>query len=70
MITSFQIKEERMKKQMKKLNAKSNADDVGVAAHSDPQTKRHYLNSPNNNNNSNANTSRSNNKRSIKWKFI
>ena len=27
---------------------KSNA--VGVVAHSDPQTKRHYLNSPNNNN--------------------
>ena len=47
---------------------KSNA--VGVVAHSDPQTKRHYLNCPNNNNNSNANTSRSNSKCSIKWRTI
>ena len=29
---------------------KLNANAVEVAAHSDPQTKRHYLNSPNNNN--------------------
>ena len=44
---------------------KLNANAVGVVAHTDPQTKRHYLNSLNHSNNSNANTSRSNNKRSI-----
>ena len=49
---------------------KLNANAVKVVAHSDPQTKRHYLNCPNNNNNSNANTSRSNSKCSIKWGII
>ena len=49
---------------------KLNANAVGVVAHTDPQTKRHYLNSPNNHNNSNANTSRSNSKCSIKWRTI
>ena len=49
---------------------KLNANAVGVAAHSDPQTKRHYLNCLNNHNNSNANTSRSNSKCSIKWRTI
>ena len=49
---------------------KLNANAVGVAANTDPQTKRHYLNSPNNNNSSNANTSRSNSKCSIKWRII
>ena len=47
---------------------KSNA--VGVAAHSDPQTKRHYLNCLNNHNSSNANTSRSNNYSGLKWRTI
>ena len=49
---------------------KLNANAVGVAAHTDPQTKRHNINCPNNNNNSNANTSRSNSKCSIKWRTI
>ena len=40
---------------------KLNANNVETAAHSDPQTKRHYSNCPNNHNNSNANISRSNN---------
>ena len=31
-------------------NKKSNANVVGVAAHTDPQTKRHYLNCLNNHN--------------------
>ena len=49
---------------------KSNANATGVVAHSDPQTKRHYLNSPNNHNNSNANTSRSNSNSSLKRRII
>ena len=49
---------------------KLNANTVGVAAHTDLQTKRHYLNCPNNNNSSNANTSRSNNYSGLKWRTI
>ena len=49
---------------------KLNANNVETAAHTDPQTKRHYLNSPNNHNSSNANTSRSNSKCSIKRRII
>ena len=51
-------------------NKKSNANVVGGTAHTDLQTKRHYLNCPNNHNSSNANTSRSNNKRSISTKLL
>ena len=49
---------------------KLNANAVGVAAHTDLQTKRYYLNCLNNHNSSNANTSRSNNKRSISTKLL
>ena len=51
-------------------NKKSNANVVGGTAHTDLQTKRHYLSCLNNHNNSNANTSRSNSKCSIKWRPI